>query len=416
MPQVSGSWICNGRPRDGKTYRNSPSRHDPYENFGERCPICHLPKTAVAIATRPTATARRIAIGSLIAFGTVGLLGSIGYGLLNSDSCSPGDRHPDGTCEALSSPSPTSPTPTATPVATRNFHSLSPTYRKLADVPNVPRGLFAYGGATTFAPLHRDEILDRLAKTHPDFTLRYTEPPAGRKPGSDTGIQMLLAGQLSFAHASRPVKTAEFVEAATRGFTLEQVAVAFDGIAIYVHPELEEQVPGLTLQQVEDIFSGKIANWNQVGGPDLEVKVFSRNPEAGGTVQYLIDEVLKGTPLALNYREVRDTTESLRRVGATPGGIGYATASTAINQSSVKILPISAGEAGQFISPCTDRTCRAIDSAAFADGSYPMTRRVFVVLKRDGRLDERAGRAYINLFLSDEGQQLVERSGLVPLR
>jgi phosphate transport system substrate-binding protein len=52
----------------------------------------------------------------------------------------------------------------------------------------------------------------------------------------------------------------------------------------------------------------------------------------------------------------------------------------------------------------------------FGNDAYPITRRIFVVIKRDGKLDEQAGVAYVNMLLSDEGQQLVEQAGLVPLR
>jgi len=57
----------------------------------------------------------------------------------------------------------------------------------------------------------------------------------------------------------------------------------------------------------------------------------------------------------------------------------------------------------------------ALNKSAFADGSYPLTRRLFVVIKRDGRLDEQAGVAYTNMILSNEGQELVEKAGFVPL-
>jgi phosphate transport system substrate-binding protein len=57
-----------------------------------------------------------------------------------------------------------------------------------------------------------------------------------------------------------------------------------------------------------------------------------------------------------------------------------------------------------------------VNEAAFADGSYPVTRRLFVILKRDGKLDEQAGVAYANLLLSDEGQALVKKAGFVPIR
>jgi phosphate transport system substrate-binding protein len=214
------------------------------------------------------------------------------------------------------------------------------------------------------------------------------------------------------------LKDEEYAQAKNRGFALEAVPVAIDGIALYVSPKLLKQgVKGLTLAQVRDIFTGKIRNWRAVGGPNLAITPFSRNLQAGGTVDFFYENVMEKQPLGASVKEIRDTTESIRRVATTAGGIGYATAAEVINQQMIRLLPI-AKEAGtqSFVSPCVDPTCTAINEKAFADGAYPITRRLFVILKRDGRLDEQAGVAYTNMLLSDEGQKLSEQAGFVPIR
>ena len=109
----------------------------------------------------------------------------------------------------------------------------------------------------------------------------------------------------------------------------------------------------------------------------------------------------------------RDTTDSIRKVAATPGGVGYGTASDVCAQLIVKTVPVGR-EAGQgSVSPCNGQQVNKVDMAKDA---YPITRRLFVIIRQDGKLDEQAGVAYVNLLLSDEGQQLVEQVGLVPLR
>ncbi len=122
-------------------------------------------------------------------------------------------------------------------------------YQTLAEVPNVPQELFNYGGATTFAPLRSKAVVSAIDQAHPKFQLYFIEAMGG-KPGSGTGIKMLLAGELSFAQSSRPLKDTEFSKAKERGFTLEQVPVAIDGIAFYVNPLVS--IPGLSLSQVGD--------------------------------------------------------------------------------------------------------------------------------------------------------------------
>jgi phosphate transport system substrate-binding protein len=188
--------------------------------------------------------------------------------------------------------------------------------------------------------------------------------------------------------------------------------VAIDGIALYVNPQLS--ILGLTVSQVKDIFTGTVTNWSQVGGPNLEIKPFSRDPQDGGTPEYFEEKVMSEESLAESVQPyVRDTTDSLRQVASTPGGIGYATASEVCNQSLVRPLPLAKGETQTFVSPCQGKQ---VNLADFANDAYPITRRLFVVIKRDGSSDEQAGVAYVDMLLSDEGQQLVEQAGLVPLR
>jgi phosphate transport system substrate-binding protein len=98
-----------------------------------------------------------------------------------------------------------------------------------------------------------------------------------------------------------------------------------------------------------------------------------------------------------------------------PGGIGYATASEVIGQKAIRPLPLAKDASQGFISPFAEGNITTVNQGAFADGSYPLTRRLFVVIKRDGRLDEQAGVAYANMILSNEGQALVEQAGFVAL-
>ncbi|WP_017315640.1 substrate-binding domain-containing protein [Mastigocladopsis repens] len=290
------------------------------------------------------------------------------------------------------------------------------TYRTIADVPNVPQGTFNYGGSTTFAPLRSTTLLVAINLAYPGFQLRYTEPLTG-EPGSGNGMSMLLEGQLSFSQSSRSVKDEEFEKAQKRNFKLEQVPVAIDGIAFYVHPQVIAQgLKGITLTQARDIFTGKITNWKEVGGSDVPIAPFSRNLKYGGTVDFLYEKVLEEKPFGASVQQVRDTTDSLKKVATTPGGIGYATASQLVNQKTIRVLPLAKEANSVFVSPCADHACTAINETAFADDSYPITRRLFVIIKRDGKLDEQAGVAYANMLLSNEGQKLVDLAGFVPIR
>jgi phosphate transport system substrate-binding protein len=290
------------------------------------------------------------------------------------------------------------------------------TYPKFSDVPGVPQGIFSYGGSTTFAPLRSPQQVGTLTQAFPQFQLRYTEPPTG-SPGSGQGIQQLLDGQMSFSQSSRPVKDTEYATAKNRGFTLDAVPVAIDGIAFFVNPQLiDAGVKGLTLSQLRDIFTGKIQNWKALGGPNQAIKPFSRNLKSGGTVDFFSENVLDKQPLGSDVGEVRDTTEAIRKVAQNPGGISYASTSESIKQQTIRLLSLAKSGSQTFVSPCGDIACISVDSKAFVDSSYPLTRRLFVIVKRDGKLDEQAGVAYANLLLSDEGQAMIKQAGFVSIR
>lgn len=130
------------------------------------------------------------------------------------------------------------------------------------NVPNLVEGTFNYGGSTTWAPIRKD-VDSVLESQCPRFILRYTQPPSG-KAGSGTGIRMLIDNQLAFSQSSRSVKAEENAEAQQKGFSLKEIPVAIDGIAIAVNHDLN--IPGLTVAQLKDIYTGKITNWIQLGG------------------------------------------------------------------------------------------------------------------------------------------------------
>lgn len=293
---------------------------------------------------------------------------------------------------------------------------------QLGSVPDVPEGLFNYGGSTTWIPIH-EPTQQAIASAFPEFQLRYTLP-SGTAPGSGTGINMLLDGQLSFSESSRPVKTEEFDAAQQRGFGLEQIPAAIDAIALAVHPNLG--LDGLTVDQVQAIYTGAIQNWAELGGPDLPIRAYSRSPEAAGTAQYFLESVVGSENYGENVIFVNDTTTGLREVLSNQGGIYYASAPELVNQCSIYAIPVAAQEQpDNFVAPFagawrSGQDClsqpNTINNEAFRDSSYPLTRRLFVVVKVDDSRDEAAGRAYANMLLTAQGQTLIEEAGFVGIR
>ena len=298
--------------------------------------------------------------------------------------------------------------------------SAQSTVETFAQVQDVPSGLFSYGGSTTWAPI-RKEVDRGIQTVWPKFVLRYTDPTSGA-PGSGAGIKMLLNNQLAFAQSSRSIKDEEYQQAQQRGFTLKEIPVAIDGIAIAVNPNLN--IPGLTIAQLKDIYTGKITNWQEVGGSNLSIKPYSRRIEEGGTIEFFAENVLQGQNFGTNVQFIGTTTEALREVATNPGSIYYASAPEVVGQCTVKPLPLGRTP-DQLVPPYQEpfvplEQCptqrNGLNSSAFQSGKYPITRNLFVIVKLNGQADQQAGEAYANLLLTQQGQQLLEEAGFVRIR
>jgi phosphate transport system substrate-binding protein len=287
-------------------------------------------------------------------------------------------------------------------------------------VQNVPAGLFNYGGSTSWAPI-RLSVDSAIQAARPEFRLRYVDP-AGVAPSSSSGIKMLLNGQLDFAQSSRPILDQEYNQAQQRGFALKEITVAIDGLAVAVNPNLN--IPGLTLDQLKSIYSGKITNWQQLGGPNLTIKPFSRTANSGGTVELFVEDVMQGQAFSANVAFVPTTTEALRRLAASPGGIYFASAPEVVPQCTIKPVPIGR-QAGEFVPPYQEpfvplSQCpgnrNQVNVKAFQSGQYLMTRNLFVVIKQNNQTEQQAGEAYAKFLQTQQAQELIERAGFVRIR
>ncbi|MGL5921428.1 MAG: protein kinase domain-containing protein [Chroococcidiopsis sp.] len=279
----------------------------------------------------------------------------------------------------------------------------------MQEVQNVPSGLFNYGGAHTFAALTAAGMNDAIAKSHPEFNLRYTEPFNG-EPGSGTGIKMLIDGELGIAQSARSLEEDDYNKAKARGLSLEQIPVAIDGVIFYTNVSLP--VAGLSIDQLQAIFRGKVTNWQQVGGPNVPIAPVGLDPKTTSVLKLLLGG--DGKDIGSNVQIVRDYTTAIRKVAATSGGISYGSAPIFANQKSIRPIALAKANTKQYVQPLTEN--KQVNTQAFLDGTYPMTRRLFIIIRRDRSVDETAGIAYTNMLLSKEGQAIVKQSGFVPIR
>jgi phosphate transport system substrate-binding protein len=305
------------------------------------------------------------------------------------------------------------------PVSSNGSQALSEAPRTFNAVENIPTGSFDYSGSRSWT-LTQESIDPILKQTYPEFRLRY-EVPVGGKMSSGRGIEMLLADERAFALTSRPLKPEEVQAAAARGYQLEMIPVAMDGIAIVVNPNLD--VSGLTIAQLQGIYTGQITNWEAVGGTNRRIIPYTQ--ETGEIVSFFREEVLSGEAFASTVQKLDSHASVLSQVAQTPGAIYYGLASDVVRQCAVKALPLGR-QGNQLIPPyqqplVSEMACREqgqrnqLNAGGFQRGDYPLTRRLFVIVKADGSSDQKAGEAYATLLLTEQGQNLIRSSGLVRL-
>ena len=278
-------------------------------------------------------------------------------------------------------------------------------YDSMSQVKQVPSGLFSYGGALYFASLVAHGMNDAILQEHSSFELRYTKP-SNRDLSYANGIKMLLDGELSFAFNGRSLVDREYARADLRGISLQQIPLAIDGIVFFGNRN--NAIDGLSLDRVRDIFTGKITNWQELGGADMPITPVMLTPE---NIEILgLNDSLKIPPQTLY---VENYTQALRKVIATPGAISFASASLVQKQQAIEVFNLAEENSTNYITPFN--LTGEPNLELFKNGSYPLTRRLFLVIRQDGTPDRLAGKAYAEMLLSKQGQEIVEQSGFVPL-
>lgn len=222
--------------------------------------------------------------------------------------------------------------------------------------------------------------------------------------GSGTGITALTNNTVDIANASRAMTPGEIKTAQANGVNPVQFIVARDAIGVIVNPS--NPVAHLTLQQVSDIFSGKINNWNVVGGEDRPIVRVSREVNSGTHVFFLQSVIQMGNPnnktiFAANTLLLPSSEEIISEVNQNPNAIGYD--GLGYITSEVKVLGLALDPAGPFILP---------SSKTVLDHSYAISRDLYMYTNGEptGEL-----KAYLDWIVTPEAQQIVANLGFIPI-
>lgn len=288
-------------------------------------------------------------------------------------------------------------------------------YQSFKDVQVEASGQFTYGGSTALINLGK-QFENGISAVREDFSITSKNIRSNSQAEiiawSGEAIRQLIEGELDIAFSSRDLTREEQDAASQKGFHLEAVPVAMDGLAFFVNKD--QEINSLSLEEIVDIYTGRKLNWEELqSSKSLQINAFSPDPtDNQGFPEYFQKEIMQNQPFASDI-QTGNPSKVMNDVAANEGGIGFASASLFCPQETLAAKPLQIEQGGGSFSPCEGNR---FNEVAIANGTYPLARKLFVIIRRDGTNREKAGIAYVNMLLSDEGQKLVRNAGYVPIR
>ncbi len=233
-------------------------------------------------------------------------------------------------------------------------------------------------GSTAFQPF-AEKLAEQYMITHPELSITV------QGGGSSLGIKSCLSGVAQ-------IGVADLIELPVEAAALLSIVAARDGIAVVLNPA--NKVAAMTLEQVKDVFTGKIQNWNQVGGEDHAVAVISR--EAGSGTRSSFEQIIGGVKLTSDAL-IQDSNGTIRETVANdPNAIGY----------------ISHGLVNEKIKSVTVDGYSCTEAEIMA-GNYKLVRPIFLMAKKDA---SPACKAFLEYVLCAEAQELIHQNGLIKVK
>ena len=231
--------------------------------------------------------------------------------------------------------------------------------------------------------------------------------------GSSTAPPALIEGTAQLGPMSRAMK-AEEIDAFEKkyGYKPTEVKVAIDALAVYTHKD--NPIKGLTLKQVDSIFSSTfkqggsaLAKWGEVGltgeWADKAFSLYGRN-SASGTYGFFKDEVLLKGDYSASVKEQPGSSAVVQGVASDLGGIGY----SGIGYKTSGVNAIALGESEDKLFEPTYENCLS--------GDFPLARFLYVYVNRKpGEAMDKLTLEFIKFVLSKEGQEVVVKDGYFPM-
>jgi phosphate transport system substrate-binding protein len=272
----------------------------------------------------------------------------------------------------------------------------------------ITRIALALGMAATAATVHGGTITVKGSDTLVILAQKWAEVYMSKHPetkiqvtggGSGVGLAALQNKTTDLANASRKIKAGE-IEGCIKAFSKRptEYKVCLDGLSVYVCAD--NPVEELSVDQLEGIFTGKIKNWKELGGPNGPIVVYSRE-NSSGTYEFFKEHVLRGADFAASAQTMPGTAALVQAVAKDKTGIGYGGAAYA---GGIKQLKVKKDASSPGIAPTEENIVK---------GTYPIWRFLYVYV--NPALDKNEIASYLNWIRGDEGQRVVKDVGYFPL-
>ncbi len=242
-------------------------------------------------------------------------------------------------------------------------------------------------GSTTVGPIAK-AFADYYMQKNPGVNVTVSES------GSGDGAKALVNGTCNIANMSRFMKDTEYQACIEKQVIPVATIIALDGLAVILHPS--NPVTGLKIEQIRDIYMGKITNWNEIGGPDSKIVVISRDTNSG-TYETFEGKIMNKEKMAESVETVGSNGAMKGRVGTTEAAIGYV--GIGFIDETVKSIKVN------DIEP----TAETVKS-----GEYPVSRPLFMFTNGVPAMGTNLWKL-TTLHLTQDGQKMVEEKGFIPV-
>src|SRR4051812_9302661 len=242
-------------------------------------------------------------------------------------------------------------------------------------------------GSDTLGAKLVPQLAEQFKASHPGTTFDIAAE------GSTTGIAAIIDGTAQIGMASRRAKSAEIAAASGKGVHMKPTIVAYDGIAVIVNSA--NAVKGLTKKQVEQIFTGEVADWSAVGGSGGKISIYTRNTSSG-TYSDFKELAMKKRDYAGGSQKMAGNEQIAAEVGKNPNGIGY--------------VGLAYTKAGGIKVVSIDGVLPSVQTVH--DKTYPYARPTFYYTNGE---PSGLAKQFVDFTTSSAGQKIVQQVGFVPI-